>query len=603
MATAKNSIIERLLFLTFILGLAIGNRVTAQEKKDSVRKETLARKALGEGIKLISTSAGDTIINEKSVDTYLPYTGKIIRNIDVQRIGFDKSIYDSAKNVQKAVTKIANALHVDTRARTIRQHLFLLRNQPLSPYKLADNERYLRDRDFILDSRIVVTPVEGTDSVDLIVFTRDVFSIGGTVGGSIPNAPKITVYDANVLGQGQRVEFTTLLDGSRMPFVGYSLLYRKSSLLGSLADLELGYTQLNSGSSYGDETEFAWLARIKRPLVSPYMRLAGGLELSSNHSVNVYNEPDSTFLRYKYDIFDSWLGYNIGIRKTVTDRNRQFLAFRYFNGYFQDQPDQPEYGEEVKYNNINGYLSEFTFYRQNFYKTRYVLGFGRTEDVPYGFTAGATAGYVRLVHLKRPYAAVKLNYANASRKGNFYKLQLETGGFYRNDDLEDVTLKVGAAYFSRLLQVNRFKIRGLLSANYSQIFNQQVIDWLRINKTEIPGFRSDSVTAASRLAFHAESWVYTPGSLFGFRFAPFAAIDLVLVDCIYCVTNANSYTGLSAGLRTRNENLIFGTLEAKVTYIPHDQYGKSKFVFNFRQNLRIKNTGTFVKAPSLITSN
>lgn len=594
----------RQFFISLVLLVALASLpAVAQVKGDSTAKKSVPRKAFQEGLKLISTSNSDTILNEKSVNPYVPYTGKIIRNISVEHIGFEKSIYDSARKVQKTVTKVANALHVDTREKIIYQHLFLSKNKPLNPHKLADNERYLRDRDFILDSRILVTPVEGTDSVDLTVFTRDVFSIGGTVGGSIPNAPKLTIYDANVNGKGQRMEFTTLIDGSRSPNVGYSLLYRKSSVLGTLADLELGYTQLNSGSSYGDETEFAWLARIKRPLVSPYTRLAGGLELSRNFSKNVFQKPDSTYLAYQYNIYDAWAGYNIGIRKAVTDRNRQFLAFRYFNGYFNEQPDQEEYKDILKYNNIFGYLTEFSFYRQNFYKTRYVLGFGRTEDVPYGFTLGATGGYVRVVHIARPYAAVKLNYGNANKKGNFYRLTFETGSYYKENEFQDLTFKAGAAYFSRLLQANRYKMRGLVTVNYAQIFNHQVIDWLKINKAEIPGFRSDSIAADKRLAVHGETWVYLPGSILGFRFAPFAAVDWVKIECVQCATSATSYTGISAGIRTRNENLIFGTMEAKMTYIPHDQYGNSKFVFNFRQNVRIKNTGTFVKAPSLVTYN
>jgi hypothetical protein len=97
--------------------------------------------------------------------------------------------------------------------------------------------------------------------------------------------------------------------------------------------------------------------------------------------------------------------------------------------------------------------------------------------------------------------------------------------------------------------------------------------------------------------------LFTPGSLLGFRFAPFSSIDMVAVNCIQCATNNDLYWGFSAGLRTRNENLIFGTMEAKFTYVPKDQYGNSKFVFGFKQNLQIKNTGSFVKAPSVVFYN
>jgi hypothetical protein len=227
------------------------------------------------------------------------------------------------------------------------------------------------------------------------VITRDVFSLGATIGGSFPTAPEIGIYDANVDGRAQRIQFTALVDQERDPKFGYSIFYRKSSVFGSLVNLDLAYTQLNDGRSYGAETEYTAAVRLSRPLVSPYSRIAGGLEISQNWSQNVYNEPDTSFLKYRYNIFDSWIGYNIGINKEISNRNRHFLALRYFDGTYLDQPDQPEYEEEKKYNSVSGYLGEFSFYRQNFYKTRYVFGFGRTEDIPYGTSMGVTAGYIR----------------------------------------------------------------------------------------------------------------------------------------------------------------------------------------------------------------
>lgn len=578
------------------------NSLIAQKKTDST-KTSVTKKALLAGMKLVSTNPYDTIVNVGSIDNYTPYAGKTIRNIYVERIGFEKSIYDSAKKVTKTITKVANALHSDTKERTIRQHIFFQQYQPLNPYELADNERFIRDKDFILDCRIVATPVEGTDSVDVTVITRDVFSLGATFGGTFPTSPEIGLYDANINGGGQRLQFTALIDQDRDPKFGYSLVYRKSSLLGSLTDIDLGYTQLNTGLSVGDETEFSYLLRITRPLVSPYLRLAGGLEVSRNWSKNVYSEPDSTFLDYEYKIFNSWLGYNMGIHKPVTNRNRYFLAFRYFDGYYVDGPQLGEAEQEARYNNAYGYLSEFTFYRQNFYKTRYVFGFGRTEDVPYGISLGVTGGYVREVKISRPYGAVRLEYMDANKKGNFHQVTFQTGGYLRDNRLEDFVVQGGGAYFTRALNVNRSKIRGLFSANYTQIINRTVSDWLDINDNYIPGFRTDSLKADSRLALSFETVLYTPRAILGFRMAPFAQINMVAAKCDLCDFQQNTYWGLSAGLRTRNENLIFGTIEMKATYIPKDEFGESKFVFEFSQNLRIKNTGIFAREPNIIRYN
>jgi hypothetical protein len=297
------------------------------------------------------------------------------------------------------------------------------------------------------------------------------------------------------------------------------------------------------------------------------------------------------------------MGYNIGIHKEILNRNRMFLAVRYFNGYYLDQPDQQEYQDETKYNNAFGYLSEFTFYRQDYYKTRYVFGFGRTEDVPYGVSLGFTGGYVRQVHVTRPYLGLKFDYSKANRKGNFVSVKFQTAAYFQDNSLEDNIIQGRVSFFSRLLQLSRHKMRNYVSLSYTQLNNRTVIDWLNISKKEIPGFSADSLDADKRLSLHLESLLYAPWSVLGFRFAPFASIDAVAVNCISCNTPNEYFWGFSGGFRTRNENLIFGTMEIKLTYIPSNEDGDSQFVFGFKQNLRVTNPASFVRAPTLIFYN
>ena len=204
------------LFLLTLISVLVLTTSTAQEKNDSTKRRSAAGKALHKGLGLITTDQKDTVLNELSTDPFKAYENKIIRDIHVEFIGFERSIYDSTKRVNKIITNLANALHGRTKARIIRNHLFIRKGTPLNPYLLADNERFLRDLDFIMDARLIVTPIEGTDSVDITAVTRDVFSLGARFSGS-PSAPKFSIYDANVAGRGQRVEFSGLVDGSRSP--------------------------------------------------------------------------------------------------------------------------------------------------------------------------------------------------------------------------------------------------------------------------------------------------------------------------------------------------------------------------------------------------
>jgi hypothetical protein len=343
--------------------------------------------------------------------------------------------------------------------------------------------------------------------------------------------------------------------------------------------------------------------KIERPLVTPDARIAGSLIVSYNESKNVYRKPDSLFLGYGYTRVDTWLGYNLGIKRAIENRARQFVAVRYFDGSYLEAPDPIEVRDEIKYHDARGVLSEFTHYRKYFYKTRYVYGFGRTEDIPAGISYGLTGGYLTLQDLERPYFALKVNAGGANEKGNFYTLNLETGGFVRNQEMEDFVVMAGAAYYSRLLKLRRYHLRNLVSVTYTELYNRSIVNWLEVNDAEIPGFRTDSLQADRRFAVHLESTLYTPWSLLGFRFAPFTAIDMVPVRCASCEESNPVFWGFSLGIRTRNENLIFGTIEAKATLIPKDEFGDSRFEFSFKQNLRIKSSGSYVKAPSLIAYN
>lgn len=342
----------------------------AASQTDTTRTRILDSKLSQKAISSVKRNPKpDNVVTAKSEDPFLPFEGKIIRNIIINKVGFEKSIYDSSRNFKSKATRMANSLHTNSREGVIRDNLFFRENKALNPYRLADNERHLRDLDFILDSKIEVCLVDGSeDSVDVEVFTRDVFSIGFKIDPEKIDAIQVDVFDANLLGQGQRVQVNTLMDMKRNPTVGAEFLYKKSSLGGTLINPSIGYTQINSGRSYGAENEHAYFIRLDRPLVSPYSRMAGGFELSKNYSVNDYGKAPADFRKYRYHLEDAWAGYNMGIRNTINSRERHFLSLRYFNQTFERTPDQPTEQVNPIYNNQQFLLSSVTFTNRTFIK-------------------------------------------------------------------------------------------------------------------------------------------------------------------------------------------------------------------------------------------
>ena len=556
--------------------------------------------------KLSETLTAETFIDSlpqrKSEDILKPYQGKIIRHIYINHIGFNKSIYSPQKNIATRAAKIADALHTETRPAIVRQHLFFTEGNPLNPYKLADNERYLRSLGFILDSRIVADSIEGTDSVDVRVITRDVFSIGGQLNPD-PNRFVAGLYEANFLGMAQTVGVTALYSPRRFPHSGLNVYYQKSSIFGSLTNATVGYTQLNNASSYGGENEYAWYFMLERPLVSPYSRFAGGAELSHNWSQNVYVHPDSLFLNYRYNVADFWGGYNIGTDNNINNRARHFVAIRYFNQNFIQQPYQQFISDYTSYNDRQMILGSVAFYRQNFYKTRYVFGFGRTEDVPYGTKLTVTGGWTKELGLERPYISADLLKSFVVSEGHTYSFRTAAGGYWADSGAEDFVFLVSGSLLSKLMRYEKVKIRNSVTAGYSEIFKNKTNILLNLNN-HIGGFRPDSLYGFRRLNLMIESTFFTTWSLLGFRFAPFSALEGgLLQQKSEGNTKSQLYPGFSAGIRTRNENLTFGTVEARIYYFPVAVPGVSTFEVKLRTNLRVRFSGRFATAPERLVYN
>ncbi len=549
----------------------------------------------------------DTVFHVKSEDAYLPYEGRIIRHITIEHIGFDRTVIDTTRNIETYFANLANRLHANTRKWVVRDNLFIKVGEPLNSYRTADNERYLRDKDFMLDARIFVNPVRNSrDSVDVLVVTRDIFSLGVYVTPGSTTNYKLKIQDANFLGMGQRVELTEVYDAKRKPKMGSEILYRKNNVGGTFIDASLDFTQLNTGSSLGNENENALYLRLNRPLFMPYTRWAGGLEWSTNLSTNVTRKPDSTFARYHYRIQDLWAGYSFGHqkkRKTAQEnRNRKFFALRGFQEYFTQLPaNKLTPGEQFYYHDRKSILGQLTFFRQDFYKTRYVLGFGRTEDIPYGYRISLTGGLEKELERQRPYAGAEIYHNFVSTNGTFFIYNFKLASFYNHRRSEEGIILFDITRYSRIYRLGKYKVRHQTEGGYSRQFNQVQKRQLDISDVNgITGLRADSLFGDRRLIFNTQVIVFTPWKLLGFKFAPIARIDLAYLarqnEVLF--QNKNFISGILLGIRARNENLIFNTIEARAIFYPKTVTGVNQFRFDFRTNIRIKYPTTLVFPPA-----
>lgn len=548
------------------------------------------------------------ILNGKSEDPYLRHEGKIVRHIKVQRLGFEKLIVDTTRSFESFFSNAANRLHTNTRESVVRNNLFVKAGKPLNPYRVADNERTLRNLPFMLDARIYANPIlDSPDSVDLLVVTRDVFSLGGSVSARIPSVYKINIKDINVAGMGQRVQVGQVFDSDRTPVYGYEVLYQYTNIKGSFLDATVAYTKLNHGISIGNENERSVYFKLNRELYQPFARLAGSIELGDNISRNVYNEPDSTFIQYHYSIQDYWMGYSFGYRRMPNNlrenRSRKFIAIRSVEQRFLS----PIYAELIEpdrfaYRNRLAFLTELTFFRQDFYKTQYVTGFGRTEDIPYGYRVSFTAGWERELGNQRAYAGSVLNYNNVLSSGAILSYQVKIGGYLNDHLVEDVLFSANFARYSKIQRVGRMIVRHRYESGYAALISQNVKRGMDIRDTNgLIGFKPDSLVGLQRVTFGNEVTVFTPLKILGFRLAPIARIDLALIRrAAPLFKTDNAFLGFSLGLLAGNENLILKTIEARVFYYPKTVEQLDTFGFSITSNYRIRYPTNLVEKPATV---
>jgi hypothetical protein len=557
----------------------------------------------------VTRSQGDSSAKAiRSADQFLPYQSKGIRHVYVTKFGFDKLFTDTSKRLNYFGTRILNHLHKDSRDWVIRDNLFIKEQTALDAYKLADNERYLRTLNFIQDARIEIVKIYGEpDSVDIIVITKDLFSISGQLDGASNTNFKVQASESNFLGMGQRIEGTALFETTRSPAFGYEFSYSKSSIRNSFINTSFIYTTINPNLADGSPTERAWSIRLDRPLVSEFMHVAGGIAIGTNESFNSYAEPDSVFYKYHYNTYDAWVGYALGANKSqkANSRDRKFLSVRYLQNKFLNTPDQIGDKFNFKFNDREAVLAQITLFKQDFFKTNYIYGFGTTEDVPHGYNISFTSGWYRQLYLKRFYAGTEFNKYVASSQGDFLQYYLRTGGFVSGGQWQDASVLLGASVYSRLFLLGNTKLRQYGSFSYTRLFNNLALDALRIdNPFGLRYFSSDSTIGQQRISLHEETFIFLKYKLLGFKFAPFVFADAALLTPPkQNFSKSQAYYGIGCGVRTRNENLVFGTIEVRLVYFPNNVPQNNPFKILTTINLQFRYNTTYVHAPDIVQLN
>ncbi len=550
----------------------------------------------------------------KNEAVFNPYRGKIIRRIVVQNTGFTKSVNDTARIDKNIFNEIGDALHPTTRQRVILNNLFFSTGDSLYPYLMADNERFLRELTYLQDARITIQSIAGkSDSVDVIVICKDVFPIGGSLEEGTGKMASFEVNDDNFIGSGNRFQIRNLFDADRKPHYGIGFEALKRNVAGSFINLAVGYRNEAPTFNSGRREEKNLYLQGELPLVSPYHIWTGAFEIAQHFTENGYWN-DSIYasdLKYRYHIFDGWIGYNIGARKQLEQnfksRFKKLIAIRGIKRTFQDVPNLFKTNYNIAYSDLTTFLASFTIFEQDYYHTKFLYGFGRYEDVPEGFSMSLIGGWTNRNRISRPYLGFDYQRNYFSNKKNYLNYNLRLGTYFNNGRLEDISFLTSLDYFTKLrrLGISNWYVRHFLSGSITQLKNTVLNDPLRLSSDfGIPQLNDPSLKASTRLSFNCESVFYNTWKLVGFSFAPFAYTNITYLKPIGAPFGMSDlYTSVGGGVRTRNENLVFGTMELKAYYYPRTTGSMNPWNITFNTDLRFKYVSQLIKRPDFSVVN
>lgn len=542
------------------------------------------------------------------------FVGKKIRSINVETLSFDVDINDTTQRRRRNFgSRLANALHKNSTKETINKFLLFKEGDIVLPLQLADNERYLREQPFLQDAMIVLYPTKESDKVDVAILTSDVFSIGADLDVNTSRL-KARVKEENLFGTGNNFSVGFLWDKNRSPGTAYSAEFLNRNFKGSFINWRAGFTKFAPAYMYGNMEETSYYAEIDKPLVSRYTQFTGGA--SVNYHQNNHNyliNSDSVFtnlLRYTFVGSDAWVGYNIGAKTGVTtdsyQRLRHFIAGRAFYNAFLKAPVKYDTAYNYNYADVNGLLFSVSAFKQNFFRSNFIYGFGRNEDIPVGLNASAIIGFTNKQGFKRSYLGADFSTTRYLKGGHFSEYIFRMGAYLNKGRFQDVDFVLGFNGFTkikRLSQVwlNRNFFSTAVTAQFRPFLNTPLF---LSSDFGLPYFSNGGNEGDFRTSAKFESVFFNLRKVLGFRFAPFVFTDAAVIRPVAkSFSNSKFYSALGGGFRTRNENLVFGTMEVKFYYFPKTTEGMKSYRFSFGSNIRFRYHSNFIRKPEFIVAN
>jgi len=573
-------------------------------------KKTVKKAITGKSIPMTDSSR---IYIFNNIASLTSYAGKRINSITIEQQNFLSSIDSKESNLKDIFSKIGDKLQSNSKKRAIRENIFFKEWDIFDPSIIAYNEKWLRDLSYIQDAKILamITPYD-TNQVDVIVVTKDLFSYGGELLINNKDAYAAKLNNINFLGTGNSIQINQNFENQRNPKSGWGYDVGLSNFLGTFISINAGVNQFGNNISNNVLSARKNYISVQRPILHPNSKWLGGMEYLETENENVFpGKWDTIFdqqLNYNLKHKDIWIGYQLTkqSKRIKLNEYKQFIQYRYLENDFRARPIDYLLQLDRNYQNLKANFLSFTLVRQSVYRTRYLYGLGRYEDLPIGQSLTWTTGYSQIEKDRSAYLGFKFEQYKLSKKENYNHVIANIATSYINKSLQDIRFLSSLEQFSKLKYLNNgLGYRQILNLSFTQTLKNKYNEALRINSIfGIPQLNREQIKGGTRLSANWETVLYNNRAIWGFKSAPFVFGNLTYIRALgNPILKGDIYTAIGSGMRIRNENLIFGTIELKGFYFPRTNQQVSPWNFSLITNLRYKYNSNIVDKPNYVEIN
>ena len=525
--------------------------------------------------------------------------GKTIASIRIQQLDIiGPSFTDTARVSHTWLGQTANKLHTETNERIIRKNIIIHVGDTVDVQKLLDNERIIRQLPFIKDVRFWVDQDSlYTNEVHMVVVTKDVFSFG--VGGSINSlkAAKLRMYNQNIWGAGHQISAAIVGHVNQEPYVGFEGFYSINNVGGNFVNISLGYanTYEREGTAFSFDKEF----------LRTSTKWGGGLTAFRWKRADRLIDDGPIILDFDLDYryADLWGGYAFQLNKNIPYKNTQLVLSGRMRFYDFFERPEPDHLNKQYFANSKFFLTSLSWSKRSYIRDQLVYSYGITEDIPRGFLHEWVVGYDNNEFIDRWYTHLYFSSGNFIKyKPSYFFASAGIGGFFNSQRYEQGQMELNGSYISRLFKVGNKNFRQFIKLNYVLGIRRFDLEDLYLSRDYgIRGFDSNLAMGKQRLSLGFESVLFPQKHVFDFNFAFFGFVDLGVIGSNKSfIFNEDYYAGIGGGIRIRNENLVFRTLQLRLSYFPNHPADMGVFGFSLAERSRTKYFNFQPRKPDML---